>query len=160
MKPLSNGLILAVAVSASGAFADPVAHKVLKKDEGISHGRYVTGGVLGSIPGFGIGHAIQKRYAKSRAWIFTATESAAAAYLVTISLFACDGATGSRYDDCWKEHNQKVAIGSLFYWGFHIWEIVDVWTGVKIKEESKTPVVLLPSLLKHETPGLVLAIGF
>ena len=47
----------------------------------ISTGQYVTGGVIGSYFGFGIGHMIQQRWI-DRGWIFSLGESAAIAAIV------------------------------------------------------------------------------
>ena len=40
----------------------------------ISKNRYITGGVLGTALGFGIGHAVQGRWLSDKGWIFTSAE--------------------------------------------------------------------------------------
>jgi hypothetical protein len=151
-------LIITSSLLLPASFADQL--RTAEPDDGISKGRYVTGGVVGSVVGFGVGHAIQKRYAKSHAWIFTATESAALAYIFSSTLFACDGLLGDQYDRCMQQVDQKVMIGSVVYWGFHIWEIFDVWTGVKVSEAPSSSAVLMPGLVNPRTPGLVAVVRF
>ena len=40
----------------------------------ISKSKYVTGGVLGTVFGFGIGHGVQGRWSNDKGWIFTSAE--------------------------------------------------------------------------------------
>lgn len=81
----------------------------------VSQNDYIVGGILGTIPGFGVGHAIQNRY-ESKGWIFTAGEVAGVAAGITGALLPSHSA---RSVLSW--------IGWSVYLGFHIWEIVDVW---------------------------------
>ena len=46
----------------------------LKSNAGIDHYRYVAGGMLSLIPGFGIGHAVQGRWSDGYGWLFTVGE--------------------------------------------------------------------------------------
>lgn len=89
---------------------------------------YVTGGVVGSLVGFGIGHAFQGRYQR-RGWIFTAGES------LGLSLLAwraaeCDRqveenkANGSKDKGC-DDVGAFVGFGTFL--GFRIWEAIDLW---------------------------------
>lgn len=158
MKKNLVALLIASSLFVPASFAKP--SRDADANDGISNGRYITGGVVGSVAGFGIGHAIQKRYAKSRAWIFTATESAALTYIFSSTLFACDGAMGDRYDSCMHEVDRKVQAGNVVYWGFHIWEIIDVWTGVKVSEATSSSVMLVPGFVNPRTPGLMVAVQF
>lgn len=77
----------------------------------ISTGQYVAGGVLGTLMGVGIGHAIQERYTQN-GWIFTATQLGSG---FMYGLFAGQG----------NEIGAGLSIISLI--GFRIWELVDVW---------------------------------
>lgn len=76
--------------------------------------RYVTGGVLSLYPGFGIGHAVQGRWAE-RGWIFTASE------------IAILGATGQ---SCFKTVDTGggcVMVGVLGFFVARILEVADAW---------------------------------
>jgi uncharacterized protein YcfJ len=87
----------------------------------VSMGKYITGGIIGTTIGFGIGHGIQGngRYA-SKGWIFTAGMSAG--MLASISgAVECVATTNPNCSTFWA--------GTGVLLGFHIWEIVDVWTG-------------------------------
>lgn len=94
--------------------------EILRRGE-ISQTQYVLGGIFGTYPGFGIGHAIQGRYTE-KGWIFTAGE------LGSVVALAAGIA------DCWNGHGYYSCNGGLAfaglagYIGFRIWEIVDVWT--------------------------------
>jgi len=92
----------------------------------IGTGRYVTGGVLSIYPGFGIGHAVQGRYAE-KGWIFTAGE-AAFATIAIIGLGECGMTSAiSSQNDC--KGNDKILVGLAGFTGFKIWEMVDAWYG-------------------------------
>lgn len=88
-------------------------------DEGeISIGKYLTGGVLSTFIGFGVGHAVQGRW-KSRGWMFTVGESVA----VAVSLYGaarCCGPAG---------HKEEYAVvgGLAALIGLRIWQTVDAW---------------------------------
>lgn len=94
--------------------------------------RYITGGILGTLPGFGLGHTIQGRW-KDRGWIFTVGELASLSVFYysglsclgegvsnSISRGTNDGSSGSCY-------LANVAFAGFI--GFKIWEIVDLWYG-------------------------------
>ena len=96
-----------------------------ERGKAISQGQYVVGGLAGIFPGFGIGHAIQGRYAE-KGWIFT---------VGSFSMFAGGfGAVffgmGAGYDS-----NNPLLIGAAYVFlgvmvigvGLRIWEIVDAW---------------------------------
>jgi hypothetical protein len=112
----------------------------------ISKGKYVTGGVLASTLGFGIGHAVQGRYLY-KGLIFTATE------LTGLVLVANSGCSSSRHanarssfdkGDC--DDEKKVQAGLALWLGFHVWEIVDAWTGARVKSaEPKYSVMVVPT---------------
>lgn len=120
-----------------------------ESSEKIGTGRYVTGGVLSIYPGFGIGHAVQGRYAE-RGWIFTVGE-AAFATLAIVGMGEC-GVTAAitSKNDC--KGNDKILLGLAGFTGFKIWEIVDAWYGPhqnkqlsKSSKEPKFESALLPT---------------
>jgi hypothetical protein len=102
-------------------------------------GKYIAGGVVGSAVGFGIGHAIQGRYGE-RGWIFSVTEGVGA-LLATSSLLSC---MGYQSNQC---NSSTGSTGLAIFMGFHIWEVVDVWTGATGVEEkeSETEAYILPT---------------
>jgi hypothetical protein len=98
-------------------------------------GRYVAGGVT-SLLGFGIGHAVQGRYAE-RGWIFTAGE------VLSVGLFGGGFAwmAGNVISNAQSVHHGAIGTnpelgapvgmmvaGGVTFIGFKIWEIVDAWT--------------------------------
>lgn len=115
-------------------------------------GKYITGGVIGSVVGLGIGHGIQGRY--NTGWIFTATEAASLGVLVA-GLSSCkkDDITG----DIECSNKGAISLGYLGFLGFHIWEIVDVWVGATPVDNEAT-VMLVPD--NNGTPRLGMAWTF
>ncbi len=93
------------------------------EDGPISDGAYIAGGVLGTVIGLGIGHAVQGRYGE-RGWIFTAGELVAASMYVS-GLEDCVERTFTN-NSC-DELNSTGQIGAIALLGLRIWEIVDVW---------------------------------
>jgi len=96
----------------------------------ISTARYVVGGVLGTYPlGLGIGHAIQGRWSQ-KGWIFT-TGQLVSATAAVVGIVGCAGNELENgfndKDDCSAVNETLVVAGILGYFGFRIWEIVDVW---------------------------------
>lgn len=99
----------------------------------ISTTRYVTGGILSIYPGFGIGHAVQGRWAE-KGWIFTTGESISATIAV-IGLGECGISSGiSSGRDC--SGKDKILVGTVGFIGFKIWEIVDAWILSKAMNNS------------------------
>ncbi len=111
----------------------------------ISRGQYVTGGVIGSVLGFGIGHAIQERYSPM-GWIFTAAEVGG---IVLISNSNCNGYRDTNSQDrairerrdC--EYETRAITGAALLIGFHAWEIVDLWKNGN-PAASTSDVMILP----------------
>ncbi len=99
--------------------------KVLSIGE-ISTARYVVGGILGTYPvGFGIGHAVQGRWAED-GWVFTAGELGSLSLVVAGILGCVDQAfEGS---NCSDFESAFIVTGAIGFLGFRIWEIVDVWS--------------------------------
>lgn len=77
----------------------------------ISRGQYIAGGVLGTIPGFGIGHAIQGRYTE-KGWIFTLSQLAS---LLASSYFSAQG------------NPLGVSLSYISFGIFRLWGLIDVW---------------------------------
>ncbi len=100
--------------------------------ETISRDQYVWGGTVGTILGFGIGHAIQGRY-KEKGWIFTLTEGIGAGTIASGIIW-----TLFSYKESSKTGDASVGdvmpfvglglLGATIILGFRIWEIVDLWS--------------------------------
>ena len=127
----------ATAPTATAAPA-PAAPKVSEEDREILDkgempmGRYIAGGVVGTAVGFGIGHAIEGRYAFP-GWIFTAGETISWITLA-VGLSKCTTTTtySSTYGysdtrDCGGGAKAAIIIGATALVGLRIWEILDVW---------------------------------
>ena len=83
--------------------------------------RYAIAGVFGIYPGFGLGHVVQGRWL-SRGWIFTLGEGLG---IVALSFggIKC-GINAAFGSDC---NDNLLWGGILSFYGFKIWEIIDVW---------------------------------
>lgn len=127
--------------------------------------------LLGSVVGFGVGHAMEDRYsaAKGKGWLFTIGEVAPFAIVIGGSLMewtfdSCSGDAGSHSDcdssrtrifgtsDAWKT-------ATAVFLAFKVWEIFDLWSvpltsSRSGQDERKAKVGVLP--LDNET----LALGF
>ena len=159
--------ILATTFLALGSFAQtgtptrPAGQKEAPKVEAaapssktpVPTGKYVTGGVIASVIGLGIGHGIQGRYAE-KGWIFTATEAAGIAMVMA----GCNDRK-DRDGDGDKECNNAglAGAGALIAIGFHIWEVVDVWTTATPVDDTQPVAFLLPN---PEAPGIGVAWRF
>ena len=108
----------------------------------ISKTNYYVGGVLGVLPGFGIGHAVQGRWME-KGWIFTAGEVVSVAGLVYFALEFIDGLPSSKEIlDRYSEDSSagfsistgtkvKGAVALAFltlFLGFKAVETVDAWS--------------------------------
>jgi hypothetical protein len=111
---------------------------------GISKGKYIAGGIVGTAAGFGIGHAIQGRYG-SKGWIFTVTEGIGLGlfYYSFYSLFTNPSMFAIQFYG-----------GLAMFLGFHIWEIIDVWAAPK-RQPDGTYLVADAGL--HFSPTLLFA---
>ncbi|MFQ5788519.1 MAG: hypothetical protein ACE5H1_11135, partial [Thermodesulfobacteriota bacterium] len=93
----------------------------------IGHSSYVWGGVVGTWPGLGIGHAIQGRYF-SRGWIFTVGEIASAVLAVQGRDYSDDSCEPGNPDNCSESSiSDLYMLGAVGVTAFRIWEIIDVW---------------------------------
>lgn len=87
--------------------------------------RYVLSGILGTYPGFGLGHAIQSRYLE-KGWIFTAGEGGFAV-LGIVGLAEC-GTSAALFSTNSCNSNSKLLAGMAGFLVFKVWEIIDVWS--------------------------------
>jgi len=90
-------------------------HLLLEQGE-ISIGRYVTGGILSYVAGFGIGHAVQGRWSE-RGWIFTFGEVASFGAMLYGVAQCCQHQRGENY----------ILAGALMLAAFRVWGVVDAW---------------------------------
>lgn len=105
----------------------------------VSSGQYYAGGAVGTIIGYGIGHAIQGRYA-DMGWVFTLTEVGSVGIVAGgFGWMLSNLPTGVAWKDAKATDLHKGGLammltGSLLLAGFRIWEIVDVWVGAEPME--------------------------
>lgn len=99
-----------------------------------SIGQYIAGGIVGSAVGYGIGHAIQGRYS-DKGWIFTAGEVAGTLVLIS-GMRTCTTYNFFEFRNC---DQGQINLGFGIFLGFHIWEIVDVWTGARPRSSEDSP---------------------
>lgn len=95
---------------------------------GISPGHYAAAGVVGTVIGYGVGHAVAGEWSDF-GWIFTAGE---------LTPLLVGGATLSfeRLNDEDRD-NDAMGIALLVGYGvFRVIEIVDIWTRPKVRGDS------------------------
>lgn len=115
-------------------------------------GKYITGGVLASTIGFGIGHGVQGRYAE-KGFIFTATEVGGLA-LILAGASTCKEEIdiyGTKSTKC--SSNSAIVAGAGILIGFRVWEIVDAWAGARPVDDGPKA-FLIPNL---KAPGMGIA---
>lgn len=113
---------LALFVPQARAALTPEDQEILDRGP-LPNGRYLASGIVGTVAGFGIGHAIQKRYTPL-GLVFTLGEVAATTALL-IDTTTQLTTTGSR-----ETKLGSVAVAGLVVLvGLHAWEIVDIWLG-------------------------------
>jgi hypothetical protein len=105
-------------IQAKRAQLSAADQKILEEGE-MTTPRYVISGILGTYPGFGIGHAIQGRW-RERGWIFTAGEIGT----IMVGAASAVGCAFGRTTDSGCGAMQ-VAFGA--YLGLKIWEAIDIW---------------------------------
>jgi hypothetical protein len=104
-------------------------------DRPISQGQYIAGGLVGTFVGYGIGHAIIGEYGNI-GWVFTVTEALATVTAITgwmMLAFSAMGDPGPGADLSARNRTGDIGlavmgVGALASTGFHIWEVVDVWS--------------------------------
>lgn len=105
----------------------PAQKEILERGP-IDKKSYYLGAGLGTGLGLGIGHAVQGRYGEI-GWVFTVTE-ALSSVAFGIGLGSC--ATSLNYNTNTNTvscNNAGLLYAGLFALiGFHVWEIIDVWT--------------------------------
>lgn len=91
--------------------------------------RYLVGGGLGTVFGFGIGHAVQRRYGQDLGWIYTAGEIGSLALMGTGFTYAgkCEEGEGERQDKCVGRGELMALAGYLLFTGLRVAEIINVW---------------------------------
>lgn len=92
-------------------------------DRPLNLGTYITGGVLGTTLGFGIGHGIVGEYG-SIGWVFTTTEVGSLALMVAGAAVGWGQPLGG---DKAQTGLALMTVGALCLVGFHIWETIDIW---------------------------------
>jgi hypothetical protein len=155
--------------------------KILNRGE-ISDGKYISGGILGSIVGFGSGHAVQRRYL-FKGMIFTIGEGAG---LLTFLVFGggqgCAPSGNSNYPNsssCSEDQVMQI-FGLAVIAGFKIWEMIDLWVmppilnrryrelSQKLSKSEDFNLHFEPLYVSHDThsgnsvthPGLTFALDF
>jgi hypothetical protein len=110
----------------------------------ISKKRYVTGGIFGSAVGLGIGHAIQGRYL-AKGLMFSVTEVVGLGLLSSANCYNRQNERDvRRRGDC--DDTDKALLGAGLWLGFHIWEVIDIWTGARpVKQAPAVSLLMLPT---------------
>ncbi|MBK7960925.1 MAG: hypothetical protein IPK04_06795 [Bdellovibrionales bacterium] len=122
----------------------------------IPKGKYITGGVLGSTLGFGLGHLIQDRY-YFKGLLFSVTQAIGVGLLASAD---CRNRQNERNPrdrgDC--ADTMKALVGGGLWLGFHIWEVIDIWTGAKPKSvQNDVSVLFLPTT---QGSSIMLSLGY
>ena len=132
--------------------------------------QYIASGILGTIPGFGLGHAIQGRW-KDKGWIFSAGETLGAGLMIA-SGSSCMGGSMMEDNNDRNGSGGNIALanpGMVTYLGFKVWEIVDIWTyppahNKRLKEiESAKSIqtsIFMAPILDQRSSGLALHLKF
>ena len=129
---LASPLVLALALAwGRAAHADePAQTAAPSKPEGISSARYLTAGVVGTLFGYGLGHAIAHEWSNF-GWICTAGEITPLLVGATTGVFA-------RLDNG-DPSDDVLPAGLLVGFGvFRVIEMVDIWTRPKVRADSAT----------------------
>ncbi len=159
--------IFANTVSAEETFS-PEDREIL--EEGlIDQQKYVTGGILGTVVGFGSGHGVIGKY-KQVGWLYTASEVGflglmAVGYRKSVQDTFQAGVTGN-FDG---PNYGLMIVGYIGFISSRIGEIFDIWNRpfdhnrrhqeLKDQEQSKPKALLLPTLDKNG-PSLSLIYQF
>ena len=144
-------LVVVVCISTSAALAAPTKDRhadkkkttakgrpAAGKTQGITPFRYVAGGALSILPGFGLGHMVQGRWFNDYGWVFTAGQVASILSVFSnvtrrfcLNLHLSD----DDYDSCERENERKDRRQN--YWAiafalFKLGEIAHAWWPSKL----------------------------
>lgn len=162
-----------------GTFAEKTQRKInpkkeIKKPGPLTQARYITGGVIGSVAGFGIGHAIVGEYG-TMGWVFTMSQSLSlgvpiiAALVMAIIYWDGSAGAGGSVDQLITTWGGFLWTGIALWAAFRIWEIVDLWvrpryrliraSDLKIKKDAipttpKASFAILPTVMPQGGVGL------
>ncbi len=123
---------------------------------------YMVGGALGTVFGFGIGHAVQGRYVSDLGWLYTAGEIASLALMGAGFAQASKCKEGrDNHDRCTRRGARKAVAGYLLFTGARIAEIITVWlpradTHIIVTEEAKPGKLDLLPVFSPQSFGLAL----
>jgi|GEM_PF-2016525 len=94
----------------------------------VGTGRYIAGGITGTVVGFGIGHAISGEYS-SMGWVFTVGELAAYGLMLAGAVDTISDVDnyGSLQDVESSDGFGMMTLGAIAFIGFRVWEAIDVW---------------------------------
>jgi hypothetical protein len=124
--------------------------------EPLTTDQYVFGGVVGTVVGFGIGHAIVGEY-HTMGWVFTMTQVLS----LSIPIFAAivmgirywEGSAGATVDHLITAWGVCLWIGIALWAAFRVWEIVDLWLRphhrLAIPQGIQTQPLVLPPFPPH-----------
>ena len=135
----------------------------------ISQGQYIGGGVVGTLIGAGIGHAVQERWLKT-GWIHTTLQVGAGTTFIVAGFASVGSAIGSSIgrslarglfgeDERTPTTRNTVAetigiIALIVLVGAKIYEIIDVWVlPSSMKAVSNKGLHMTPTLYSHHNQG-------
>jgi len=109
---------------------DPSPYILIQPEGTISPSRYIAGGLVGSIIGFGVGHSISHTW-KNWGWLFTAADLAIAVPFIH-GFTATDDTpwVGSRSYNTWIE------ISKYAYLPLKIVQMADLWIRPKVSRKK------------------------
>jgi len=118
----------------------------------VSTGQYITGGLVGSFLGFGIGHAIQGRYLE-KGYIFTLGETVIPLIMAPVlyNLTTTKAQRDKCVDMCGFGSFITVALG------FRVWEIFSLWGGARPIDKDSSEAILF---FDYKEPKLSLVLTF
>jgi hypothetical protein len=102
--------------------------KLEQPDESISRGRYVAAGALGTLFGYGIGHAVAYEWSET-GWIFTAGD------LTLVTLIGLSQALQRTGDTSDATVPTVLVVGLV---GMRVIEAIDIWTRPRVTRATAT----------------------
>jgi hypothetical protein len=170
---MTKKLLVLLAISL-GLNATASAEAYVTQGPQLSQGRYIAGGLTTLLVGYGVGHAVQGRWAE-KGWIFTVGEVASTGLIVggygwmasniySAGTRTSTGAVYSTQPNLGGPAGLMVA-GSVVLAGFRIWEIIDSFSAPTFDEYQRhasiekrapsTELAFLP-LISTESLGFVM----